>query len=154
MLRPVRIRTPGPPLDPLPQAGGEVGKAVFKQRPTARAQELRRNLTRAEARLCKHLSRRQLGGWKFSRQMPVGPYICDFMCREARLVVELDGGQHDERAAQDAARTKTIEAEGYRVIRFWNSDVLGNVEGVLEAVLGALQACPPPTPSRKREGAS
>ena len=70
----------------------------FRERPTRTAQKLRNTATDAEKKLWTHLSRRQLNGFKFSRQMPVGPYICDFMCREAKLVVELDGGQHDARA--------------------------------------------------------
>ena len=111
-------------------------------------------MTRAEVLLWRHLSRRQLEGWKFSRQMPVvGPYICDFMCREARLVVELDGGQHDKRAAQDAVRTRAIEADGYRVIRFWNNDVLGSIEGVLAAIVEALEEPHPrPLPQAGGEG--
>jgi very-short-patch-repair endonuclease len=168
-----------PPLDPLPQAGGEDAgrpprKVLFRERPTARAQELRRSLTDAERRLWRHLSRRQLGGWKFSRQMPVGPFVCDFLCREAKLVVEVDGGQHDLQQARDAARSRFLKGEGYRVIRFWNHDVLGNVEGVLLTILSALEASPPacgrglrggvsdsatrsypnptPGPSREREG--
>ena len=126
--------------------------AVFKPRPTMRAQELRNNATDVERRLWQHLSRRQLGGFKFSRQMPVGPFICDFMCRERKLVVELDGGQHGEKIEEDASRTRFIEAEGFRVIRFWNNDVLSNVEGVLQTVLEALPDRPTPSPSRKREG--
>ena len=70
--------------------------------------------------------------------MPVGPYICDFMCREGRLVVELDGGQHDRQTRYDSERSAAIEAEGYRVIRFWNNDVLGNLEAVLGAILTKL----------------
>jgi very-short-patch-repair endonuclease len=115
-------------------------------RPTARAQTLRNNATDAEVRLWKHLSRRQLGGYKFSRQMPVAGFICDFLCRKARLIVEVDGGQHDERAQADALRTQAIEAEGYRVIRFWNNEVVGNTEGVLASILEALRSSPPPNP--------
>ena len=127
---------------PGPSRKREGRKILFKARPTARAQRLRANATDAEKLLWRHLSRRQLGGFKFSRQMPVGPFICDFMCREAKLVVEVDGGQHDARAAADAVRTGLIEAEGYRVIRFWNHDVLANVDGVLQAILQALRTIP------------
>ena len=70
--------------------------------------------------------------------MPVGPFICDFLCRERKLVVEVDGGQHAE-SARDAKRTAFLEAEGYRVIRFWNNDVLENVEGVLQVIAEALK---------------
>ena len=124
---------------------------TFKPRPTRLAQRLRNNATDAERHLWARLNRRQMGGHKFSRQMPVGPFICDFMCREARLVVELDGGQHDERAREDAERTEYIEAEGYRVLRFWNNEVLGNTDGVLAAILEALGTAhplPPPASGR------
>ena len=117
------------------------------RRPTARAQELRNNATDAEWHLWKFLRKRQLEGFKFSRQMPVGPFICDFMCREVRLVIELDGGQHGERVEEDRERTAFIEREGFRVIRFWNSDVMGHTEGVLEVIREALiGSVPPPTP--------
>jgi very-short-patch-repair endonuclease len=94
------------------------------------------------------LSNRRLGGFKFSRQMPVGPFICDLMCRQAMLVVELDGGQHGERALQDEARTRYIESEGFRVIRFWNNEVMENLDGVLVRILEVLETSvpPPPTP--------
>jgi very-short-patch-repair endonuclease len=111
----------------------------FRPRPTNRAQQLRNHPTDAERRLWRHLSRRQLEGFKFSRQIPVGPFICDFLCRERRLVVEVDGGQHAENV-RDANRTAFLEAHGYRVIRFWNNDVLGNVEGVLQVIAANLKS--------------
>ena len=125
----------------------------FRDRPTLKAQKLRTNATDAEKKLWTHLSRRQLNGFKFSRQMPVGPYICDFMCREAKLVVELDGGQHDELAGYDAARTEFIEASGYRLVRFWNTDVLSNTDYVLTAIGEAPEGPPPPTPPARGRGA-
>jgi very-short-patch-repair endonuclease len=121
--------------------------AEFKRRPTSFARKLRNNATDAELVLWRHLSRRQLAGFKFSRQMPVGPYVCDFMCRQAALVIELDGGQHDEREPLDKARTAYISSEGFRVLRFWNNEVLENVEGVLTRILEALiQPHPQPLP--------
>jgi very-short-patch-repair endonuclease len=119
-------------------------------RPTKRAQQLRNNATDAERRLWGHLRLRQLQGFKFSRQMPVGPYICDFICRERMLVVEADGGQHAE-SARDAARTVYLERKGYRVLRFWNNDILENIEGVLQGILATLGEQPakftlPPLP--------
>ena len=72
-------------------------------------------------------------GVQFTRQFPIGGFIADFACRRLRLAIELDGGQHSENAA-DAQRTRFIEAHGYRVIRFWNNEVLGNIEGVLEVL--------------------
>jgi very-short-patch-repair endonuclease len=112
---------------------------TFRPRPTNRAQQLRNNATEAERRLWRHLSRRQLGGFKFSRQMPVGPFVCDFLCRERKLIVEVDGGQHSE-SMRDVSRTAYLEAQGYQVIRFWNNDVLGNVEGVLQIISASLKA--------------
>ena len=116
----------------------------FRPRQTQLAQQLRNNATDAEKLLWRRLSRRQLGGYKFSRQMPVGPFTCDFMCREAKLVIEVDGGQHG--ALRDAARDRLIEADGFRVLRFWNNEVLGNTEGVLLSILRVLQDGPPPAP--------
>lgn len=115
------------------------------RRPTKRAQQLRNNATDAERLLWRHLRGRQLNGFKFSRQMPVGPFICDFTCRERRLIVELDGGQHAE-STTDLPRTAFLETQGYRVIRFWNNDVLENVEGVLTIIAAALQSDPPLDP--------
>ena len=117
-----------------------------RERPTLRAQQLRNNATNAERALWRHLSKRQLQGFKFSRQMPVGPFICDFLCRERMLVVEVDGGQHAE-SARDATRTAYLEDQGYRVIRFWNNEVMGNLEGVIDAIALALTSTPPPTPT-------
>ena len=125
----------------------------FRPRATKLAQRLRNNATEAERRLWRCLSRRQLNGTKFSRQMPVGPYVCDFLCREHRLIVEVDGGQHCD-SQTDKQRTAFLEREGYRLIRFWNNDVLENLEGVLTTIADALKRCPPPTPSRVREGKS
>ncbi|MBV9527181.1 endonuclease domain-containing protein [Sphingomonas sp.] len=108
-------------------------------RPTKRAQELRNNATDAERKLWLRLSRRQLDGFKFSRQMPVGPFICDFLCRERMIVVELDGSQHAENP-RDVRRTAYLEARGYRVVRFWNHEVSDNIDGVLTVILAELRA--------------
>ncbi len=78
----------------------------------------------------------------------MGPYVVDFFCPDAKLVVEVDGGQHAE-SASDVVRTRWLEAQGYRVIRFWNNDVLGNTEGVLLSILDALRACPPSRPRQR-----
>ena len=131
-----------------------MGMVVFKERPTLRAQELRTNATEAEKRLWRRLSRRQLCGCKFSRQMPVGPYICDFMCREARLVIEIDGGQHSVHSEKDRSGTRYIESEGYRVLRFWNNDAFGNMDGVLQAIAKTLEAPPPAAPPASGRGGS
>jgi len=104
----------------------------------ARARELRRHDTTAEARLWNSLRAHRLGGWKWKRQVPWGPYFLDFLCREAALVVEVDGGQHSEQTDYDARRTRFIERSGFRVLRFWNSSVMENLDGVC---LMVLEAC-------------
>jgi very-short-patch-repair endonuclease len=85
-------------------------------------------------------------GSHFRRQALVGPFIVDFASRKAKLVIELDGGQHDWQQASDALRTNRIEAAGYRVLRFWNHDVLGNLDGVLNEIQSALPPTPDPSP--------
>lgn len=97
------------------------------------ARKLRRDQTDAEKLLWSHLRNRQVEGVKFTRQYPVGPYIADFACRSLKLLIELDGGQHVENPV-DIERTRLIEAQGYRVIRFWNNDIMANIDGVLEVI--------------------
>ena len=110
------------------------------------ARGLRRRMTDAETRLWFHLRNRAFMGCKFRRQHPIGPYIVDFVCIEARLLVELDGGQHANMAS-DAPRTAFMEANGYRVLRFWNNDVLTQTEEVLAAIHSELaRGCSHPTP--------
>lgn len=111
-----------------------------------KARRLRRNQTDAERVLWFRLRDRRLAGLKFRRQMPLGRYVADFCCESARLVVELDGGQHAESPEEDARRTQAIETMGYLVLRFWNDDVLRNTEGVLEAILDALDKLTPGPP--------
>jgi very-short-patch-repair endonuclease len=121
---------------------------------TLRARELRNAATPAERELWKHLSSSKLDGFKFSRQMPVGPFFCDFLCRGAGLAVEVDGYSHDLTREQDARRTAYLQQQGVRVIRFTNHDVLCNAEGVIAAIRQALSDRPTPDPSRRREGRS
>jgi very-short-patch-repair endonuclease len=102
------------------------------------ARRLRVDATDAERKLWHLLRRRELAGWKFRRQRPVDRYIADFACVEAKLIVELDGGQHADNAA-DQLRTRRLETLGWRVMRFWNPDVLTNSEGVLTMILDALE---------------
>ncbi len=99
--------------------------------------ELRESATAAERRLWSVLRHRRLPGYKFRRQHPIGPFIVDFACTTHHLVIEADGGQHKENPA-DARRTAWPEREGWRVIRFWNNDILTNTEGLLTAILEAL----------------
>ena len=103
------------------------------------ARHLRKNLSDAESRLWWRLRQKQLGGFRFRRQVPLGPYVADFVCLSAKLVVEVDGGQHAERVEHDESRSAWLVANGFRVLRFWNNDVLGNTEGVLETILDALE---------------
>ncbi len=106
-------------------------------RPTRRARKLRSEPTEAEALLWTRLRKSQLGGLTFTRQLPVAGHFGDFGCRRARLIVELDGSQHVANAEADAERTRRIEAEGYRVIHFWNNDLTSNLDGVLQSILDA-----------------
>jgi very-short-patch-repair endonuclease len=105
---------------------------------TPLARKLRRDATEVEAMLWQRLRNRQVEGAKFRRQVPVGGYIADFLCVDARLVIELDGGQHATRAEADAARTRAIETAGYVVLRFWNSGIVENLDGVLEEIRSAI----------------
>ncbi|MCX5496109.1 endonuclease domain-containing protein [Kaistia dalseonensis] len=113
------------------------------------AKSMRKAMTEAELHLWMHLRRQRLRGFKFRRQVPIGPFIVDFFCAELRLIVEIDGGQHfdDEAVAADARRTAWLQAQGYQVLRFTNRDVVQNMDGVW-AVLAELarQRRPKPSP--------
>src|SRR6185437_3847555 len=113
----------------------------------ARVRELRQAATEAEKRLWSALRGRRLAGFKFRRQMWIGPFIADFCCMEARVVVEVDGALHGETAGRDRVRTEVLGGEGYRVLRFWNSEVLEDLDGVLTAMRAELLARVP-SPSR------
>lgn len=102
------------------------------------SRQLRSEMTAAETHLWQHLRARQVCGKKFRRQHPVGKYILDFACIEARLAIEVDGGQHNELQSHDNQRTAWLEVQGWRVLRFWNNEVLQNIEGVLGEVVNAL----------------
>ena len=102
-----------------------------------RARTLRREQTNAERRLWNALCAQKLGGWDWRRQVPFGPYILDFLCREARLVVEVDGSQHAEQVEYDARRTAFLNRHRLCVLRFWNADVLTNCDGVCITILNA-----------------
>ena len=132
---------------PLPPAGGAGGgQATFKLRNAARAKELRNEASPPERLLWQKLRNRQLDGHKCSRQIPIGPFFADFLCREQKLVVELDGASHDARQNKDAERDTFIEAQGYRVLRVLNGDLSGNPEGVLISISQALNTHPQPLP--------
>lgn len=108
-------------------------------------------MTDAERTLWSHLRRKQLG-YRFRRQVPFGRYIADFVCFDRRLILEVDGGHHADQMAQDDERTTWLESLGFRVLRFWNSQVLQETEGVLEAIMDALRPARRPKhpgPSKK-----
>jgi len=104
------------------------------------ARRLRANTTDAEVRLWRALRRLSLSGSHFRRQVPVGPFVADFACLAARLIIEIDGSQHaaPDGVARDMTRTQWLAAEGYTVLRFWNNEINGNIEGVLTAIYAAL----------------
>ena len=115
------------------------------------ARNLRTLPTDAEATMWRQLRAHRFAGHKFKRQQPLGEYIVDFVCFEAKLIVEVDGGQHNESAA-DGVRDAWLQSRGYRVFRFWNNDVLGNLDGVLTRLLEALTPSPSvPLPRGERE---
>ena len=114
------------------------------------ARELRRNQTDVEKKLWYILRDRRLMKYKFVRQKVIGSYIVDFVCREYKLIVELDGGQHAEQLHYDEKRDSYLTAAGYKVLRFWNDEVIENSEGVLEKVATMLSTLTP-TLSRQRE---
>ena len=102
------------------------------------ARQLRKNSTDAERQLWQILRNRQLNGYKFKRQTPLGNYIVDFCCSSVKLIIEVDGGQHVEQENYDSTRAEYLESLGYKVIRFWNNDVLANIEDVLESVTSSV----------------
>jgi very-short-patch-repair endonuclease len=110
----------------------------MKQIGTQRARGLRAATTDAERKLWYQLRDRRFAGWKFRRQVPIGSWVVDFLCKERRLVIELDGGQHCE-CSRDRRRDADLNQRGYVVLRFWNSDVNRNCEGVLTVILSVLE---------------
>jgi very-short-patch-repair endonuclease len=125
-----------------------------------RARKLRRGMTTAERKLWWHLRRVAPARSHFRRQATIGPYFADFACHDLRLVIELDGGQHGraDQMLADTVRTEFLSSRGYRVLRFWNNDVLTNIDGVLTVIQSALDDAagshpPPPTPPRHARGA-
>ena len=143
-----------PPLGGSRQAQGDspparrwgVARRHYPRRALPTARTLRQPQTDAEALLWYYLRDKQLDGYKFRRQHPIGPYIVDFACLSKKVLIELDGGHHAEQREQDEARDRFLRNEGYRVLRFWNNEVFGNCGGVLEAIRAAVQD-PPPQPS-------
>ena len=116
-----------------------------KRNSAVKARTLRKRFTDAELKLWRHLRGRQIGGEKFRRQHPLGRYVVDFVCLEKKLVVEVDGGQHAA-SEYDKERTIWLESEGFRVIQFWNNEVLGDIGIVLEVIYWELKSSPSPWP--------
>ena len=104
-----------------------------------KGRELRNNPTDAERYLWSRLNRSQLCGCKFRRQQPIGKYIADFVCFEKNLIIELDGGQHSDTRIYDKARDKWLKDEGFVVLRFWNNEVMQNIDGVADVVMEKLR---------------
>ena len=135
----VRKKTPSP----LAGEGGEGGSS----RGLTLARKLRAEMTDAERKVWSLLRRKQLAGFRFRRQVPLGPFVADFACHSARLVIEVDGGQHGVRVDHDEHRTKWLQRFGWRVLRSWNGDVLREPENVIEMIRLALIESPPPPPA-------
>ncbi len=123
-----------------------MGMPNWRKRNTERARKLRREATPAERALWRHLSNSKLGGFKFSRQMQIGPFYCDLLCRQERLAIELDGFSHDVQPGRDKWRDRILAEYGIRVLHFTNEDVFKHMEGVMFEIERALEAGPPPAP--------
>lgn len=115
------------------------------------AKNLRKNSTDAERKLWYNIRARQLDGCKFRRQQPIGNYVVDFVCFEKKLIIELDGGQHAIEKEKDIERDNWLKKEGYKVLRFWNNDVLNKHDGVLSEIRKYLDPPPPAPPTRGGE---
>lgn len=112
---------------------------IHKEVLQKRARYLRKTSTDTEKHLWYHIRGRRLGQYKFKRQVPIGNYIVDFVCSWKKLIVELDGGQHAETVHYDQKRTTFLESQGYKVLRFWNNEVLTETENVLDVILHELE---------------
>jgi very-short-patch-repair endonuclease len=121
------------------------GVTGYRKETLAYAQRLRTEMTDSERKLWSALRNSQLNGAKFRRQQPIGPFIADYVCQEHRLIIEADGGQHVDND-NDARRTVFLESKGYRVLRFWNGDILSNLGGVAQVIETALST-PHPAPA-------
>src|SRR6266850_2073110 len=138
-----RLRTPSP-------LAGE-GRGEGDRHLTGVAKRLRQEMTDAERVLWREVRAHRFAGVKFKRQEPLGPYVVDFVCYEAKLIVELDGGQHADQKAADEERTRWLGTRGFRVLRFWNNDVLTNIAGVMQVIERNLPPLPAPLPRGERE---
>jgi very-short-patch-repair endonuclease len=119
-----------------------------KNRTTIPAKDLRKRSTDAERNLWNKLRAKQIQGLKFRRQEPIGRYIVDFVCYERQVIIEVDGGQHAAAIAEDSARDTWLSSQGFKVMRFWDHEVLTNIQGVLGSILEALS----PSPNLSHQG--
>lgn len=142
------------------QGGGnaftDAGRLIGKDISILRARNLRNNQTDAEKKLWHRLRRKSLGGVQFRRQAPIGKYIVDFACYDPHIVIELDGGQHANQQAYDGKRDAWLRTQGFLVLRFWNHEVIANVDGVIEVIVESLNRLrvsplPGPPPQGGRE---
>jgi very-short-patch-repair endonuclease len=142
------LKTKGPlSRREYPKGGHKRDRVRESKNLLVHARTLRRQSSDAERVLWRHLRARRLMGYKFRRQVVMEPYIVDFVCLEAGLIIEADGGQHSNQVTYDTRRTVVLEGMGYRVLRFWNHEVLGELQSVLEQIRTALIEAPSPQPS-------
>lgn len=119
-----------------------MGVKKYKEELKNKAKRLRKKLTETEKYLWNYLRNKQIDRFKFRRQQPIGKYIVDFINFEKKLVIEVDGGQHSIYKKKDVIRDKYLKKEGYKVLRFWDNEVLNNIEGVLEMIINNLSPSP------------
>jgi very-short-patch-repair endonuclease len=146
-LTPLPFREREGPKAQLWEGEGTTVRKIDGTEALARVRQLRREMTPAEKLLWSRLRSRRLDGFKFRSQVWLGAFIADFYCWEAKLIVEVDGSQHADRIGYDSARSQKPAGQGYQVLRFWNNQVLGELEAVLAAIRVELLACVP-SPSR------
>ena len=148
-----RSRTPSPLTGEGRGEGGCRGEGGHRLL-TGVAKRLRQDATDAERVLWREVRAHRFAGFKFKRQEPLGSYVVDFVCYEAKLIVELDGGQHTDQKEADEERTRWLASRGFRVLRFWNNDLLTNIAGVMQVIEKSLHVSPPlpgPLPPGERE---
>ena len=122
------------------------GEEYMAERLIYLAKALRKDATHTEQLLWRHLRAKQIGDCKFRRQEPFDEYIADFVCYETRLIIEVDGGQHSEGKKRDEKRDEWFKNQGFTVLRFWNNEVLANIDGVLEMIREHMAKSPSPNP--------
>jgi very-short-patch-repair endonuclease len=129
---------------PLAGEGQGEGDLMTNNNLTYFAKNLRKRSTDVENLLWRHLRARQIEGIKFRRQCPIGKYIVDFVCFESKIIIEVDGGQHSIEREKDKERDEWLKSQGFKVLRFWNNEVLTNIEGVLEVIRDKCLFSPSP----------